>query len=895
MALGHSIQELVDIPRLRSLFEEFSRSTGFTTGLVSYPEQEVLISTGWRDICLKFHRACPQAAECCNESNIHLTARLKDLHELNIRPCGNGLVDGATPIVIRGSHVASLATGQVLFAPPDLAFHRQLAQKYGYDEAAYLAELAKVPVVSEEQLKGVLKFLSGMAVQIAEEGLRRLQLQETGAAFQAENAQRKHVEETLERERLLLDNLKKNIPECIYIKDRESRLVWMNDALARRFCSHDLQEVIGKTVFDFFAPEHSNAAYADEQRILATGQSIASMEEREVWYDGRVTWASTTKVPLLDSCGKIVGTMGISRDITLRKEAERALKQREEEARHLNDVLRAIRNIQTLILNERDSAKLLQGVCEILLQTRGYLAAWVGMPQPDSMLVKVAAHSGQDAEILKQAPVTWDDSPNGQGPCGTALRERVPVVFNDITSDPRFALWAGNAKAIGCGSIASFPIVCHEKLFGALTVKADRPHAFTQEEVEILKGVTDEIAHALQSMEHEAEHHKVEEMLRHAQKMEAIGQLAGGVAHDFNNILGAQMLQISLMKEFPDISPQMRATLEELELGINWGADLTRQMLTFSRRQTVLRIPLDMNAVTESMHALLHRILGDHIKLTFQQDPGEMRVHADKGMMEQIIANLCVNARDAMPKGGEVMVSIQAVQIEAGRKLFSPDARPGNFICLSVEDSGHGIPPEQQALIFEPFYTTKETGKGTGLGLSTVYGIVKQHQGWIEVESQVGQGARFRVFLPEYQGALPKPPQSELERKPRGQETILLVEDDAILRRTVASGLKSLGYTVVEAIHGVEALQKWEEYHGEFALLLTDMRMPENISGLDLTLQLRAKKPGLKTIISSGYSRDLLAENALGEAAKDVTFLSKPYPLSTLARTLRQCLDQTEP
>jgi len=892
MEARYSIQELVNIPRLRALFEEFSISTGFTTGMVSYPEQELLIATGWRDICVKFHRACPKAAECCKESNVYLTSCLKDLKELNIRPCGNGLVDGATPVIIQGMHLASLATGQVLLAPPDLAFHRKLAREYGYDEEAYLAALAKVPVVSEEHLKSVLKFLSGLAVQIAEEGLNTLQIQEASVALLEEIEQRKQAEQTLERERLLLTNLKTSIPEHVFIKDKEGRFLWLNDALSHRFGCFEIEEAIGKSDFDFFDPAHANTAHAIEQQIIATGQPVMNLEEREIWADGRMDWVSTAKAPLVDADGNIVGIVGINRDITLRKEAERILQQSEEEERHLNDILRAIRDIQSLIFSERDAGKLLQGVCETLTQTRGYLAAWVGAPQPGSMRVKVLAHAGQGAEMLEQIPVTWDNSPHGQGPCGTAIRERVPSIFNNLDSDPRFALWAVPSSALGCGSIASFPILYHEKLFGALTVKADQPEAFTQEEIVLLKGMVDEIAHALQSMEHEAERLKMEAMWRQSQKMEAIGQLAGGVAHDFNNILGAQMLQLSLMKEDPETSPQMRTALEELEMGANRASSLTRQLLMFSRQQAAHSILLDMNEVMESMHSMLHRILGDNIQLTFRQGEEKMWVKADKGMMEQVIVNLCVNARDAMPAGGEVIVSIQAVQIEADRALLSMEARPGKFICLSVADSGCGIPPEKQNNIFEPFYTTKEAGKGTGLGLSTVYGIVQQHRGWIEVESQMGQGALFQVFLPVCENTPSEESRTDFGGEPHGRETILLAEDDVLIRQVMARGLKHLGYTVVEACDGAEALREWEKHKGKIALLLTDMVMPGNMSGLDLTRQLRAKKPGLKTIISSGYSRDLATDSAINETEKDLVFLGKPYLLSTLAKTLRHCLDR---
>lgn len=354
MDKNYSIQDLVDIDRLRALFENFSNATGFTTGFVSFPEQELLIATGWQDVCTKFHRVCPASAECCKESNIYLTTCLKNLNELSIKRCGNGLVDGATPVIIRGKHLASLATGQVLLAPPDLDFFKALASRYGYDTDEYLAALAKVPVVTESQLKNTLSFLSGLAVQIAEEGLSRLQieetadhlrqskraverqvrertveLQKTNTQLQVELEERNRVDKALLQSETLLRAICETIPDPIFVKDLESRMILANPAVLRTV-GKSAKEVLGKSNDEFFPdPESARMVMENDRRIMQSG-TAAVLEEIFQTSNGVRVFLST-KVPYRDADGRIIGLIGVTRDITGRKLAEKALKKSHDE------------------------------------------------------------------------------------------------------------------------------------------------------------------------------------------------------------------------------------------------------------------------------------------------------------------------------------------------------------------------------------------------------------------------------------------------------------------------------------------------------------------------------------------------------------------------------------
>jgi PAS domain S-box-containing protein len=381
----------------------------------------------------------------------------------------------------------------------------------------------------------------------------------------------------------------------------------------------------------------------------------------------------------------------------------------------------------------------------------------------------------------------------------------------------------------------------------------------------------------------------LEEQLRQAQKMEAVGQLAGGVAHDFNNILAVSLMQLSILQQSPGLTPEIRSALKDLEDGSNRAASLTRQLLLFSRRQVMEIKPVEFGVLLSGLVRMLRRLLGEHVHLLLFGQSEPAWLDADLGMMEQVVTNLCINARDAMPQGGELTITTSHVEVDAVAAEARPEARPGKFICLTVADTGCGMDKATLSQIFEPFFTTKGLGKGTGLGLATVFGIVKQHQGWIEVESEVGVGSVFRVFLP----ARPAPPATRSSgiAKPfaGGRETILMVEDNEPLRTLTADWLRRLGYHVLVAANGQEALEYWDQQHGDVALLLTDMMMPGGMSGLDLAKQLQGLKPSLKVIISTGYSLELARRNQL--QAGGIAYLAKPYEGPTLAAAVRQCLE----
>jgi nitrogen-specific signal transduction histidine kinase/CheY-like chemotaxis protein len=382
----------------------------------------------------------------------------------------------------------------------------------------------------------------------------------------------------------------------------------------------------------------------------------------------------------------------------------------------------------------------------------------------------------------------------------------------------------------------------------------------------------------------------LETQLRQAQKMESIGQLAAGVAHDFNNLL--TVIQGNIDLAIGDLAGHSEVvdSLKQVSLATMRAANLTRQLLAFSRKQVLQPKTLDLNEAIQHLVKMLQRIMGEDIALECAFSTRPALVHADVNMMEQVLLNLCVNARDAMPDGGKLNIQTEVLDIDGERAAANPQARAGRFVCLSVADTGCGIPAEILPCIFEPFFTTKEPGKGTGLGLATVFGIAQQHQGWVEVESAPGHGATFRVYLPPSNQASGAEASCSLGAPRSGQsETILLVEDDPSVCLLTRMILKRHGYNVLEARSGPDALQVWAEAKGKVHLLLTDMRMPDGMTGRDLADQLRAQAPELAVVFVSGYSAGLAGREFQG--AKNTRFLAKPFDAPTLCQTIRECLD----
>jgi two-component system cell cycle sensor histidine kinase/response regulator CckA len=382
------------------------------------------------------------------------------------------------------------------------------------------------------------------------------------------------------------------------------------------------------------------------------------------------------------------------------------------------------------------------------------------------------------------------------------------------------------------------------------------------------------------------EQKQMEEQLRHAQKMESIGLLAGGVAHDFNNVLTVIQGNISLaLEESPP--PALGDMLRQAQDAAAFAATLTRQLLVFSRRQVLQPGRVSLAEAVQRVVKLLNRTLGEQIVLRVETDPVVADATADVGMVEQVLFNLALNARDAMPEGGELVIATLTLEADAEYLRRVPQAKLGRFVGFRVTDTGVGMSTDVLSRIFDPFFTTKPDSQGTGLGLATVYTIVQQHGGWIEVNSEIGRGTQFAVWFPQ------RPSKAVPATVPvagKGSEALLLVEDKEEVRAVLQSVFARNGFRILLAGNGPEALKLWEEHQREIALLFTDVVMPGGMNGRELAERLRADRPGLKVVYCSGYDANILGADAL--AKPGTSFLAKPFNLDQAVRQVRGLLDQ---
>ena len=396
---------------------------------------------------------------------------------------------------------------------------------------------------------------------------------------------------------------------------------------------------------------------------------------------------------------------------------------------------------------------------------------------------------------------------------------------------------------------------------------------------------------AVVAMHDITERKSLEEQLRLSQKIDAVGRLAGGIAHDFNNLLNVIIgySDLALMDLIP--GHPSRDKIEQVYQAGQSAASLTRQLLAFSRKQVIEPRVLEINVVLTEIQKMLRRLIGEDIELVFRMDAKEGLVKADPGQVEQVVMNLVVNARDAMPDGGTLTIETAEVDLDQDNAPWQTGFEPGPYVTLAVSDTGTGMSPTVQARIFEPFFTTKERGRGTGLGLATVYGIVKQSGGNICVQSEVGHGTAFTIYLPRTEEPAEVSASKEVVALPVGNETILVAEDEAVIRDLIHHGLSANGYSVLLAGSGLEAEQIARNYKGQIQLLITDVIMPK-MSGADLARRLLDVRPELRVLYMSGYTDDSVGQHGVPSGA--VAFLQKPFSMNALARKVREVLDAPE-
>jgi len=608
---------------------------------------------------------------------------------------------------------------------------------------------------------------------------------------------------------------------------RDGTITFVNSAGVKLFGANKPEELVGKPFLELIHLDSREAAGKQIKHTCETGQTIPALEEKLLTLNGAMFYAEVVIGVIIEQGRK--SHLVVVRDIAARKVAEAA--QRESQARKSAMLEFALDAIVTI-------------------DHEGKIFEW--NPAAEKMFgYRRAAVLGKELAQLIIPPASRDRHRPGLGHFLAAGKGSVLGKRTEMT-----ALRADGNE---------FPVE-----LSIARIAHEGPPIF----IGFIRDIT--------------QHRQIEEQLRQLQKMESIGQLAAGVAHDFNNILaviqGHMDMVLSGMVEGNDAVE----SLKQVAGAARRAADLTRQLLAFSRKQPMQLQDLNLNEVVSGMTKMLGRLLGADVALQFVPAPNLPAVNGDVGMIEQVLLNLAVNARDAMPLGGHLVITTAIRTTGDTQVERNPEARSGQFVRLSVSDTGCGIAPEILPRIFEPFFTTKEIGKGTGLGLATVYGIVKQHQGWIEVESEAARG--FNVYLPAGSKAAAPPAEASPSAAVRGHgETILIAEDEPTLRRLASRVLRNLGYEVLEAGSGVEALEVWEQQGKKVDLLLTDLIMPDGLTGRELAKKLEQRESGLKVIYTSGYTPE--TTETVFVFREGVNFLQKPYHPQVLAKAVRDCLD----
>jgi PAS domain S-box-containing protein len=646
-------------------------------------------------------------------------------------------------------------------------------------------------------------------------------------------------------------------------------LTW--NAAAERIFGYSWQEMKGRTTACLFPPDRLEEELRHIERIKQ-GDRVEHFETVRWRKDGREIDVAMTISPIKNASGEIIALSKIARDITARKQAERRLG-----AEHA--VAHTLANSLTL---EEATLRVLQAVCESIDWDVGVL--WSLDPEAQVLrCTEFWCRPSVTVPVFEQVTRELVIA-EGVGLPGRAWSSGRPAWIRDVSEDQNFPR-AIIAKQEGLHAGTAFPIALGGQLLGVMCFLSREIREPDEAQMAMMSAIGSQVGQFMQVKQAQREAAKLQEQLFQSQKMEAVGRLAGGVAHDFNNLLTAIIGYSELLLS----RIGSRSEIEHIREAGRRAALLTRQLLAFSRREVIEPKLLNLNDVLDNLEPLLRRLIGEDVELTITLDSSLSTVKADVSQFEQIIMNLAVNARDAMPSGGRLVIETRNVELDAAYVRTQVAVASGPYIQLTVTDTGCGMDAATQARIFEPFFTTKSAGKGTGLGLAMVYGIVTQNGGTISVQSEVGKGTTFSVYWPRTEGdANQEPSTCILPEHCGGTETILLVEDDDQVRQWTRTVLEERGYTVLEARHGDEALALYEQHATPIHLLVTDVVMP-GMNGRTLADRMSAMHAGLKILFISGYTDNAIVHHGVLEPG--TAFVQKPFYAQAFLERVRMILD----
>ncbi len=649
---------------------------------------------------------------------------------------------------------------------------------------------------------------------------------------------------------------------------------------AERCYGYTSDEIKGRSVSVLLPPDYSN----DVPQILdktSRGENISNYETLRIRKDGSIIHVSLTISPVKDATGKIVGASTIAHDITERKESEKALSALEVELRDNYFTQSAINMILSESLENISLEELLQKALNMILSIPGLSFEPIGSiylveDEPGTLVMKAQSNlSGPVRKLCRQIPF-------GTCLCGKAALTQ-KIEFADHIDERHDICYEGMAPH---GHYV-VPLLFGGKTLGVINIHLKEGHIRSQKEEDFLLAVADTLAGVIARRQVEDEKEKLHAQLLQSQKMEAVGQLAGGISHDFNNILTAMMGYGHILKMKMKEEDPLRTYADQILLLSDKAAKLTQSLLSFSRKRIMNPEPVNLNEVIKRIDYLLSRIIGEDIRLQTTLSEEALIVMADSGHIEQVLMNLATNARDAMPKGGLLTIGTETLDIDHEFIKEHGYGKEGQYALISLTDTGAGMDRETREKIFEPFFTTKEVGKGTGLGLATVYGIIKQHDGYINVYSEPGSGTTFRIYLPLIKAKVDEIKPEVIQPVETGTETVLLAEDEDAIREFIKKLLEEYGYKVITAVDGQTAINEFKAHKDKIHLVLLDVIMP-NRNGREAYDEIKKIRPDIKVLFMSGYPADIIHKHEIVE--KGFAYIEKPASPTKLLKKIREVL-----
>jgi len=828
-----NLADIIDAEELQALMEDFYNFSKICSAILDI-SGNVLVEVGWQDICTKFHRVHPDSAANCLESDLALAAGVP-AGTFKAYRCKNNMWDMVSPIKVGETHLGNMYIGQFFYEDEyvDYELFGKQARQHGFEETKYLAALDRVPRLKRETVESAMTFYAKLAGMISSLSNSKIKLSR-------DIAERNRAKKALqEREEMML-NSQSVARICSYSTNLNVNELEKSSWV----CSPEFYKIFGidetypHTIegwAGFIHPDHREGLVAYHEYVVKNRISFSHEYKIIRINDGAERWVHGTGELVYDEQGKPFRMHGAIHDITERKQVEEALWDSEKRFRTLMENIDAIA---------------VQGY-----GPDGTAQYWNAASE------RLYGYSQQ--EVIGRNLLDLIIPPEMKGAVAKEMREMAKS-GRPIPSGELLLMHKDGSRV---------PVISHH----ALVKVPGRAQELFCLDVDITE-----------RKQAEKEREKLQAQLTQAQKMESVGRLAGGIAHDFNNMLSVILGHTEMALEKLDPAEPLFAGLQAVQHAAERSAALTRQLLTFARKQTVAPKVIDLNETMEGMLKMLRRLIGEDIDLLWHPGKKLTQVKVDPSQIDQILANLCVNSRDAIADVGKITIETGVVSFDEAYCGEHVGFKPGEYVLLAVSDDGHGIDQETLGHIFEPFFTTKEQGKGTGLGLASVYGAVKQNNGFINVYSEPGQGTTFRIYLPKYTAksasVADKAPDRPTER---GHETILLVEDEPAILEMTTKMLERLGYTVLAAGTPGEAVRLSQEHPGRIDLLLTDVVMPE-MNGRDLAKKLLSTYPGIKPLFMSGYTANVIAHH--GVLDEGVHFIQKPFSMRDVGGKLRETL-----